>query len=30
LVAQTDHDINAIPTYDNMGLTSHLLWITTP
>lgn len=30
LVAQTDHDINAIPTYDNLGVTSHLLWITTP
>ena len=27
LVAQTDHDINAVPTYDNLGTVGHLAWI---
>lgn len=28
LYAQTDHDINATPTFDNLGETSHLYFIT--
>lgn len=24
MVVQTDHDLNAVPTYDNLGSTSHL------
>lgn len=28
LIVQTDHDPNAVPTYDNLGTTGHLYFIT--
>jgi hypothetical protein len=28
LVVQTDHDADAVPTFDNLGLTSHLFFVT--
>nr|WKF61912.1 hypothetical protein HUO10_006444 [Paraburkholderia busanensis] len=28
LVAQTDHDPNAVPTFDNLGSTGHLYFLT--
>jgi len=28
LVVQTDHDLNAVPTFDNLGKTSHLYFVT--
>jgi len=27
LAVQTDHDTDALPTFDNLGLTSHLLFV---
>lgn len=27
LIVQTDHDINAVPTYENLGINSHLYFI---
>ena len=28
LFAQTDHDLTAPPTFDNLGITGHLYWVT--
>lgn len=28
LVAQTDHDADAVPTYDNLGVQSHVYYLT--
>lgn len=28
LFVQTDHDLTAVPTFDNLGITSHLYWVT--
>lgn len=30
LVVQTDHDADAVPTFDNLGKTGHLYFVTTP
>lgn len=30
LIAQSDFDVTAVPTFDNLGLTGHLYWVTNP
>lgn len=30
LIAQTDHDLSAPPTFDNLGSTGHLFFVTKP
>ncbi len=30
LVVQTDHDTDAVPTFDNLGETSHLFFVVSP
>jgi hypothetical protein len=29
LIVQTDHDVDAVPTFENLGDTSHLYFVTT-
>lgn len=28
LIVATDHDLSAAPTFDNLGITSHVYWVT--